>query len=236
MSTLQSLAKARLQKVETIVEIFKPTALEGHLFGSLGRGSADELSDIDIWLTFKDENIAQVLERRFEYYSQIGDVVHVCEPPQNSPIHGVQSFVLYKTKVGLIPVDYYLCPQSTSFFTKASKKLFGDGELPIRELEGFNPQKIIVPETYRIDFFICFLFNAIKKIVRKNENALEQVFAQYGYLKERYGLDVAPLTNSENTFDALAEMIVKASAVANETQQETLAEIGLFMKNIQNGN
>jgi predicted nucleotidyltransferase len=64
----------------------------------MARGTADEFSDVDVWLTFRNEDMTQALENRFEYYAQIGGIVHIVEPPQNSPVGGIQSTVLYKQK------------------------------------------------------------------------------------------------------------------------------------------
>ena len=126
-------------------------------------------------------------------------------------------------------VDFYLCPQQTSFTTTESKKLFGDIDLPIGET-GLNPQKISVPETYRIDFLICFIFNSIKKIIRKNDNALGALFREYGYLKERYNIDVEPLSNTENTFMALESVIGNVNKVSNVRQKDALKEITEFIQ------
>lgn len=226
------LSRRRGKLLDKITKIFEEVAAEGHVLGSVARGDSDIFSDLDVWLTFEDRNVKEVFENRLEYYSQIGDVVHVCEPPQNAPINGIQSFVLYKTKVGLIPVDYYLCPQSTSFVTKESKKLFGSIDLSIGET-GLNPQKISVPESYRIDFLICFIFNSIKKIIRKDEQALDALFQQYEYLKDRYNIDVEPLIEQGHTFTTLEKVIENISKIADEKQNRTLVEISNFIKQVK---
>ncbi len=218
--------------VEKIKKVFESFALEGHLSGSLAKGNADNFSDVDVWLTFSDKNFPEILENRFEYYSQIGEIVHICEPPQNAPIDGVQSFVLYKTKIGLIPVDYYLCPQSTSITTTEGKNLFGDILLPIGEIK-LNPQKKDVSDSYRIDFFISFIFNAIKKIIRKNKNALSTVFREYEYLSERYDIVIPPIANTENAFITLEKIIGNIKKIANEKQKKTLTEIQMFIMQIK---
>ena len=149
----QSLIDARDQVFMAAQKVFHEKAIEAHVFGSVGRNDADPYSDLDIWFTFKDLDIKNTLAQRRESYSSIGNVVHVCEPPQNSPINGVHSFVLYKTPAGLLQVDYYLCPKSTSFQTGESRKIFGDVDLPQGEL-GINPQKVVVDEAYRVGFVI----------------------------------------------------------------------------------
>ena len=214
------LIKARDEKLVRIEEIFKDIAIEGHIFGSIARGDADVFSDIDIWLIFKDEDMSNVLEKRFEYYAEAGEVVHVVEPPQNSPLNGVQSAVLYKTKAGLLVVDYSLCPLSTAFITKESKKLFGVA-LPIGEA-GFNPQKVTVPESYRIDFFTGFIFNGIKKVVRKDIKGFSNILKEYDYLSSRYGINVKKLNNTSATFVTLKEIIKNIYNLSTEKQKNAL--------------
>lgn len=136
------MTRAREKILNDTINVFRDKAIEAHMFGSVGRGDSDELSDIDIWFTCKDSDIKDVLAKRMELYSEIGEIVHLCEPPQNAPIDGVHSFVLYKTEVGLLQVDLYLCPQSTSFLTKDSKKIFGEIDLPRRELS-LNPNRVL---------------------------------------------------------------------------------------------
>ncbi len=222
------LPKMREEKLVLIQETFKDRSIEGHIFGSMSRGDTDTFSDIDIWLIFKNEDIGGILEKRFEYYAKVGEVIHIVEPPQNSPIGGVQSAVLYKTSAGLLIVDYSLCPQSTAFITKESKKLFGAIDLPIGEA-GFNPQKIIVPESYRIDFFISFIFNGIKKLVRNDTDGFDHVLKEYDYLSSRYGLNVKELTNTDRTFDTLKEILKNINEVSNEKQKTALLEIEHFL-------
>ncbi len=226
---MESTTITREKILEKIKIVFEGIAIEGHLFGSIAGGTSDIYSDIDIGFTFRNDRVAEILKNRFEYYSQIGDIIHVCEPPQNAPVNGIQSSIIYKTKAGLIVVDYSLSPQSTSFAIDGSKKLFGEITLPIGEL-GYNPKKVIVSETYRIDFFISTIFVSIKKLLRNNENALGFLFGEYKNLKERYNIPVKELTSIENTIRSLEEVIKNIKKVANEKQQGTLVEIETFIK------
>ena len=143
------------------------------------------------------------------------------------------SFVLYKTKAKLLQqVDFYLCPRSTSFITNESKKLFGNLDLPNGELI-LNSQKVIVSEFYRIDFFITFIFIAIKKLIRSNPNTLEQLFSEYGYLTKCYDIQTEPLINTENTFEVLEKVISNINKIANKKQKQALSEILDFIKQIR---
>jgi predicted nucleotidyltransferase len=158
----KDMALSRESVLVKIQDIFKTEALEAHVFGSVARNEADVYSDLDIWFTFSDENFEQVKQQRFEYYKQIGEVLNICEPPQNAPLGGICSALLIKFNEVVLVIDIYLCPISTSFITKESKKLFGIN-LPSGEISGYNPQKIQVSDDYRINFFIGFVFNTIKK-------------------------------------------------------------------------
>jgi predicted nucleotidyltransferase len=224
-----NLISKREQLLNRIVKVFDPIATEGHLFGSMARGDTDALSDIDIWLVFKDEDIDTVFNKRFEYYAQVGEIVHIVEPPQNAPIGGIQSAVLYKTRAGLCIVDYSLCPLSTAYIVKDNKKLFGDIDLSLGEAGLFNPQKVIVPESYRIDFFISFIFNGIKKIVRKDIDGFAHIIKEYNYLNDRYHINVPALINTEPQFDTLLQIINNIESFADQKQKDTLGEIKSFL-------
>ncbi|MDP2669040.1 MAG: nucleotidyltransferase domain-containing protein [bacterium] len=226
------LINSRDKALKSIKLFFQDKAVEAHVFGSMARGNTDALSDIDIWFTFKDANIGKALEQRLEYYAQIGEIVHVCEPPQNSPTNGVHSCVLYKTEGGLLQVDFYICPLSTSFRTEESKQIFGDIKLPLGEL-GFNSQKISVSDFYRIDFFVLFVFIAIKRLARKKQGALDLLFAEYDNLKNRYDIDVRPLENRENTFMCMRQVIAKISNFSSEKQKSVLKEISAFAGQVE---
>jgi len=224
--------KQRQEILDKIQEVFRGDAIEAHVFGSVARDDADPYSDLDVWITFEDEDISKALTQRLEHYAQIGEVVHLCEPSQNSPVNGVHSFVLYKTPSGLLQVDFYLCPKSSSFITKESATLFGDIRLPIGELT-LNPQRTTVPDSYRIDFLITFIFIAIKKLVRKDMEALDQLFSEYANLKDRYGITVEELVDKRNDFVSLKQVITNIAKVANTKQKDALDEITRFIDKVE---
>jgi len=227
------LIEDRNNKLDTIVETFKNIAVEAHILGSVARGESDPYSDLDAWLTFKDEDFAYFLEKRTELFNQVGQVLRVIEPHQNAPIGGLFSTVLYKTSDRLLAVDYYLCPQSTSFITKESKKIFGNYKsLPIGEL-GLNSQKVIVIDEYRIDFCIGFIFGAIKQLARKNEQSLNAIFREYNFLREKYNIFVKEIENPEHTFSQLLKIAENIKEFSNKKQKEAIDKIINFINLVE---
>lgn len=232
-SALESaLISARESILDKVQKLFREKALEGHLFGSLARGNSDAYSDIDIWFTFPNEKVEEILAGRFEFYAKIGEVLHICEPPQNAPLQGVQSSVTYKTTGGYLTVDYSLSPLSTACRSPESQTLFGP-ELPIKTM-GFNPQKVQVPESYRIDFLMIFIFSAIKKLLRKQAEPLKDLFEQYSYLPERHNIPLAPLPSVGNQdFSSLKQIIENIEKVASPKQRKMLGAVDDFIKRVE---
>ncbi len=227
-----NLVSEKEEVYQKIIDIFHDLAMECHVFGSIARGDSDPYSDIDICFTFKDENMQNVLKKRLEYFSKIEEIVHICEAPQNSPVNGKYSCVLFKTQHSIVHVDFYLCPLSTSHTTKEGKKIFGDIDLPIRELE-LNPKKVLVDKNYRIDFFLTFIFGGIKKLLRDNKEPLQDIFKEYSYLQDRYDIKVEPLIETSHSFETLKTIISNIMQVSNEKQRFALLEISDFLEQVE---
>lgn len=231
MEIEKNLILARENILEKILGVFHDIAIGAHVTGSVARGDTDAYSDIDVWFTFDDDKFEEIYSDRFQYYNQIGELLHFCEPPQNAPIGGVHSALLIKTSVNTITVaDVYLCPLSTAFVTKEAKKLFGV-DLPLSEI-GFNPQKVKVDKNYRIDFFICFIFNTIKKLARVEPSPLDAVICEYKNLYLNYNISVEPLVNEDQNLGTFEKIIENTQKVANERQKKILAEIRDFSRDV----
>lgn len=230
METASTLISAREYIFNKLQTLFEDKAIEAHLFGSLAQNTADAFSDIDIWYIFKDEDFDEVYANRLEFYGRLGEVIHFCEPPQNAPTGGVHTALLVKTGETITVVDIYLCPLSNAFITEESKKLFGI-ELPLGTA-GFNTNKVQVNETYRIDFFIGFVFNTIKKIARKIENPLADVLREYEALYKNYNISLEPVEVGDNYLENLEVIIENIKKVATEKQNQTLSIIHDFARKI----
>ena len=226
-----NLVLARENLLEELKKLFIDIAVEAHITGSVARQQADAYSDIDIWFTFKDEDFEEIYEKRFEYYKKLGDIIHSCEAPQNAPINGVYTALLTRSQSDVISVvDICLSPFSTAYITEEGVRLFGT-ELPIGTM-GYNSKKVTVDNDYRIDFFICFIFNTIKKIVRIEQHPLEGLLREYEYLHKNYNILVKELDNKEHTIDTLEKVIENTQMVANERQKASLAITRDFAKRV----
>ena len=70
------------------------------LFGSLGRGNGDDLSDIDLFVVVKDEFCKEIIADRQDIVAQIGEPVLLLEAPQNAPPSGSYLMALYSGEEG----------------------------------------------------------------------------------------------------------------------------------------
>lgn len=226
----KSLILSRNNLIEKLEGLLKNKSVEAHIFGSVARDDADAYSDIDIWFTFNDIDYADMYKNRFEYYNQIGNIIHYCEAPQNAPIDGVHTALLVEESDNIVVVDVYLCPFSTAYITDDGKKLFGE-DLPSGSI-GYNPNKIKVDENYRIDFFIGFIFNSIKKLARKKDNPLEAVLYEYQNKFVDSSVAITPLASDEQNLKTLELIIENVHKIANDKQKRTLITIRDFARKI----
>lgn len=213
-----------------IVDLFKDTAIEAHVFGSIAKGTNDALSDIDIWITFKDEEIEQVLENRMTSYAKFGEIILLHEMQNNFPLNGIQTAVLYKIEEELIRVDFYLCPLSSSRILPDSKVLFEKQKIQVGS---------IIPETKRtprdisdrITFFIFMCFNGIKKVVRGDAAFTDFLISEF----KKYEKDIPELMTvpRESTFEMIKKSLDVLNKVSNKEQKNAIFEVRFFMKKIE---
>jgi len=155
------------------------------LFGSLGRGDADELSDIDLWVVVADEHMEDVRAERREYVTGIGKPVLIEEAPQNAPTGGVYLLVLYGGKVGAQQVDWYWQPQSGAQVPADVQLLFDRAGLPAATA----PKLLTVEEraelaTNQVAFFWAMCNVAAKKIARRQAWGALSMFGLLSYALE----------------------------------------------------
>ena len=100
------------------------------LFGSLGRGTADDLSDIDLIAVVADKHISPLVTRHRDYAARIDAPVLIVEAPQNAPEGGGYLMVYYDSPPGPLQVDWYWQPASTASIPADARVLFDRIGLP----------------------------------------------------------------------------------------------------------
>lgn len=74
------------------------------LWGSAGRGDADALSDLDLFVAVADRSILETVD---EWFGRFGDVQWCREVPYNAPADGRYFTVGYPAAVEPLPIDWY---------------------------------------------------------------------------------------------------------------------------------
>ncbi len=107
-----------------------PRITAAWLFGSLGRGDSDELSDIDLFIIVEDEHHEAIVGDRYGYMAQLGEPLLILEAPQNWPPGGVYNMALYPGDAGPHQVDWYWVKRSLAVIPSEVVLLFDRVGLP----------------------------------------------------------------------------------------------------------
>lgn len=101
------------------------------LAGSLGRGNADDLSDIDIWIAARDDLMAEVIADPEAWVRDRCDASMAFSIPQNGPADGAYVFALVNCPHGLQQVDWYWAPASTAERSPETAVVFEREPVPV---------------------------------------------------------------------------------------------------------
>ncbi len=224
------LVEARDQKLALITKFFSDKALEGHTLGSLSEGRGDAFSDIDIWFTFDDKEILQIIDRRLEMYAELGSIVMYHEAQQNFPLGGNYSLIIYETPAGLLQVDYYLCPMSSSRIVPGSTVLFERVKVERGEML-HDPKRVKKEYSDKVSFVICMCFVAIKKIVRGDAMFIDFLVKEYTDIKQRMFTELPEVANVNST-KTLKEVLENLHLVSTLEQQVGIRHIQKFIETV----
>lgn len=156
-STYLDERNALLQKITSLLESDSRVGA-AWLFGSLGRGDADALSDLDLWVVVSDDAIQAVVAERRQYVTRVGEPVLMLEAPQNAPVGGAYLMAAYDAPAGPHIADWYWQPRSSAFIPPHTRVLFDRaglavGDEPMRFVGG-SPDPVL--ETQLIHFISFF--------------------------------------------------------------------------------
>lgn len=107
-----------------------PRVAAAWLFGSLGRGDQDALSDLDLFLIVAEEHSEAIQASIREFVAPFGELLLVVEAPQNAPQGGAYLMALYAGQTGPHQVDWYWQAQSRAKVPTQTAVLFDRVGLP----------------------------------------------------------------------------------------------------------
>lgn len=228
--------KELLGRILNAFELCKPFAI--HLFGSGAEGFRDEFSDIDIWITFQDDEIQEKLKKLNGVFKNIAPVVVKRSSKSASPVGGKAISIIHETKSGLFRVDYYVSKLSETVIPEKSQVLYGNDSLKRgtwRLTKDINPN-IHDSHTLRkdIDLLLDFIFISVKGIVRKWEgddfvNIMKKVHKEF---RERYGQDIKRRIIKLN-FQSMLRLLSDLYPISNERQKKAIDKMEKYIQEVK---
>lgn len=157
--------EALLQRIVTMLKEDRRVCA-AWLGGSLGRGDADNLSDIDLYIVVADAYAKFLYAARRDFVRRVEGVVLIEEAPQIAPPEGAYLLTLYQGETGPHQVDWYWQMESVTTIPAAAQILFNPRELPQA------PPEMVVEQPVeqianRLAFFWAMVGIAAKKIARR---------------------------------------------------------------------
>ena len=180
--------------LDRIIESFRnDDSIAIHQFGSGTGGFRDEFSDIDIWVTIKDDRIKETVGNLSKIFNGIAPVLVRHHSKSWSPVGGSASSVIHENEYGLFVVDYYISKLSETVLKQDAKVVYGVDDLQRGEwkLNRHVDKKIHDNHTIKkdLDLLIDLVFISIKKIVRNetNDGFVVTLRTVHKNFREKYG-------------------------------------------------
>lgn len=98
--------------------------------GSVGRGEADDLSDLDVFVVADDPHLEAVITARQEWATGFGGLLYAAEAPQNRPPGGAYLGTAYEGSDGPQQVDWLWQTRSQASLRPGTRLLFDRVGLP----------------------------------------------------------------------------------------------------------
>ncbi len=228
-SHAQEQVEARRQLLDAVhraAEMDGATAL--HLHGSLGRGTADALSDIDVLVTFPDEVCGDAIAARARLFEDAGSLLLRHEAAQNRPVGGMYTLALYQTTAGPLTVDWSLAPQRTSRVSPGMTVVFE--RLPVTRGAWLldHHARHEVSQSERVSWLICMLFTCTKFVVRGQGDPfisfLGQAYRDVGRSCQFRRVRVTEPTSLSN----ISTMLRQLDPFSDERQRRAITAVDAF--------
>ncbi len=234
----QKRIEGRKQLLEKIIDTFKsshPVAI--HQFGSGTNGFKDEFSDIDIWITFKDDEIENVVKKLNTIFKNIAPIVVRHYSKSWSPIDGSANSVIHETKNGLFIVDYYISKYSETVIKEDSVVLYGDDTLPRGEWRLNKEVNKSIRDSHILKKDINLLLNLIfissKGIVRewKNDDFVNTLKTVHRNFRKRHKKKIKRRRISLS-FRVDYRLLADLYAISSKNQKKAILKIKEYLQQV----
>lgn len=122
-----------LNGIQRALEVH-PHVIAAWLSGSRGRGTADNLSDIDIWLAIEDDAVESIAADPLAFVHAIAPTIMHIQAPSIAPPGGAFVLTWIPTDAGFEQVDWYFTPESDALRAADTRILFEKrGTIPVAE-------------------------------------------------------------------------------------------------------
>jgi len=161
------------QLLRSITDLLEsdPQVKAAWLFGSQGRGEADELSDLDLFVVVDGEPAAGGAARLRSETSRIGTPLLFVDAPQNAPRAGAYLMACYDAPTAPHIVDWYWQPRSLAYIPPEVRVLFDRAGLPRQDQpvafggQAPDADSAVLPDRF-ISFFWMMLMITAKQAAR----------------------------------------------------------------------
>lgn len=231
--------KGRKQLFDRIVMVFTslhPYAI--HQFGSGAHGYKDEFSDIDIWITFKDDEIEDVLKNLNSIFKSIAPVLIRHHSRAWSPVGGSSNSVIHDSKFGPFVVDYYISKLSQTVIKTDAIAVFGSDSLPRGEWKLNNEanKDIHDPHTLRkdTDLLIDQIFISIKGIVRKwkDESFVNSIKDFHKKFRRKYN-NIIKRRQISLSYKTIYRILADLYKISTKSQRRAISIIRTYAKLVE---
>lgn len=231
--------EGRRQLLERIVKAFKtldPVSI--HIFGSGAEGFKDEFSDIDMWITFKDDDVEGIISGLNQIFKCISPVLIRHHSKSWSPVGGSANSVIHNTECGPFVVDYYISKFSETVIKKDAKVLYGNDSIKRGEWRLNKDVNSKVHDSYTLrkdlNLLIDLIFVGIKGIVRKweDDSFINTIKAVHKKFRLKYNENI-PRRRINLNFKSDYRLLNDLYHISNKSQKRAIFQIKKYISQIE---
>lgn len=199
-----------------IIKVFKQFKLAViHQFGSGDSGYKDEFSDLDIWITFPENEISAIVKNQSKIFKSISPVLIKHYSKSWSPQGGSATQIIHITKYGLFQVDYYISTSREAHIIKRD----------IKESHTFKKDLTLI---------LALSFIAVKGIIRgwKSPDFVNNIRIVYKRIVKNYGIKIKR-RRVKLSFKFIYTLMTDLRPLANNAQKKAIDKIRSYAEEVE---